>query len=105
MKKIENKLKECCLACEHFDPYVCVEIASSVVYCGDPDRVIACGHMDVCAKYNNPGEKEDDFGWTKRELPPAFGLTHGFAYECKKCHEVSAIISTFCPHCGQKNIR
>ena len=54
MEKIEIKLKECCLSCEHFDasgirgfspfPLSC---------CGEPERVIACGHMEVCYKYMN----------------------------------------------------
>lgn len=52
MKKIEIKLKECCLTCEHFDPSGCIGLVPSVLCCGEPDRVIACGHMAVCAKYN-----------------------------------------------------
>lgn len=52
MKKIEIKLKECCLMCDHFDPSGIQGIAPSICYCGKPDRIIACGHMEVCAKYN-----------------------------------------------------
>lgn len=104
MKKIEIKLKECCLKCEHFDPSGCVGLSPSVFCCSEPDRVIACGHMEVCAKYNNI-EKEDVFGWIERNLPPDFGLPRGSVYECKRCHDVSKVITTFCPHCGQKNIR
>lgn len=51
MKKIEIKLKECCLTCEHFDPSGCTGLAPSVFCCGEPDRVIACGHMAVCKEY------------------------------------------------------
>lgn len=51
MKKIEIKLKECCLVCEHFDPSGCVGIVPTVFCCGEPDRVIACGHMAVCKEY------------------------------------------------------
>lgn len=107
MEKIEIKLKECCLTCEHFDPSGCTGLTPSVFCCGEPDRVIACGHMEVCAKYNNAEEAGDDFGWIKRELPSMFWTagTPSFAYECKKCREVSKIMSKFCPHCGQKNIR
>lgn len=107
MKKIEIKLKECCLDCEHFDPSGCVGIVPSVFCCGEPDRVIACGHMEVCEKYNNSIKVEDDFGWIEHELPSVFwdkGIP-SFAYECKKCHEASKIMSKFCPHCGQKNMR
>lgn len=104
MKKIEIKLKECCLTCEHFDPSGCVGIVPSVFCCGEPDRVIACGHMEVCAKYNNAGAT-DDFGWVERAIPPDLGLPPGIVYECKRCNEISRKRSTFCPHCGQKNIR
>ena len=51
MKKIEIKLKECCLDCEHFDPPGCTGLTASVFCCGEPERVIACGHMAVCKKY------------------------------------------------------
>lgn len=108
MEKIKIKLKECCLTCEHFDPSGIKGL--SIYYtlacgCGEIERVIACGHMEVCAKYNNAEEKEADFGWIKHEVPPDFGMPPGFVYECKKCHESSRIRSAFCPHCGQKNIR
>lgn len=107
MKKIEIKLKECCLTCEHFDPSGCNGIVPSVFCCGEPDRVIACGHMEVCEKYNNSIKMEDDFGWIEHELPSVFWdkVIPSFSYECKKCHEASKIMSKFCPHCGQKNMR
>lgn len=104
MKKIEIKLKECCLTCEHFDPSGCVGIAPSVFCCGEPDRVIACGHMEVCEKYNGSEENIGYFGWIEHQIPPQLGFPPGSVYECKKCSEVSKIRSKFCPHCGQKNI-
>lgn len=51
MKKIEINLKECCLSCDHFDPSGCTGLSPSVFCCGEPDRVIACGHMAVCKEY------------------------------------------------------
>lgn len=51
MKKIEIKLKECCLTCEHFDPSGCSGVVPTVFCCDEPDRVIACGHMAVCKEY------------------------------------------------------
>lgn len=51
MEKIEIKLKECCLTCKHFDPSGIKGLAYPAVCCGEPERVIACGHMEVCYKY------------------------------------------------------
>lgn len=51
MEKIKIKLKECCLTCEHFDPSGIKGIVYPVVCCGELERVIACGHMEVCCKY------------------------------------------------------
>lgn len=51
MEKIEIKLKECCLTCKHFDPSGIKGLAYPIVCCGEPERVIACGHMEVCYKY------------------------------------------------------
>ena len=56
MKEIEIKLKECCLKCEDFDPSGIQGIGPYVYCCGEPDRIIACGHMRVCAKYNGAVE-------------------------------------------------
>lgn len=55
MGKIKIKLKECCLTCEHFDPagirgFSMYSIAPTCG-CGEPERVIACGHMAVCKTY------------------------------------------------------
>lgn len=58
MKKIEIKLKECCLNCEHFDPSGCSGLTPSVFCCGEPDRVISCGHMSVCKEYLSDGGTE-----------------------------------------------
>ena len=52
MEKIEIKLKECCLACEHFDLSGIKGLSYPVFVCGgEPKRVIACGHMNVCKTY------------------------------------------------------
>ena len=102
MEKIKIKLKECCLTCEHFDPSGIKGVGAYIVCCGEPERVIACGHMEVCAKYNNAEEKEADFGWIKHEVPPDFGLPPGFVYECKKCHESSRIRSAFALIVGKR---
>lgn len=55
MEKIKIKLKECCLTCEHFDPS---GIKGLGMYypalpcgCGEPERMISCGHMAVCKMY------------------------------------------------------
>lgn len=55
MKKIEIKLKECCLTCEHFDPSGIQGISPYTICapacCGEYERIIACGHMKVCKTY------------------------------------------------------
>lgn len=55
MKRIEIKLEECCLACENFDLSGIQGISPYSLYappcCGEPERVIACGHMKVCKTY------------------------------------------------------
>lgn len=50
MEKIEIKLKDCCLTCEHF----CLDTSSIGCYsaCGLEERKIACIHMMVCQTYN-----------------------------------------------------
>lgn len=50
MHKIEIKLKDYCLTCEHF----CLETSSIGYYgvCGSDERKIACVHMLVCQTYN-----------------------------------------------------
>lgn len=54
MQKIEIKLKECCLKCEHFDPSGIKGLSPyPISCCGEPERVIACGHMEVCYKYKS----------------------------------------------------
>ena len=50
MDKIEIKLKECCLTCEHFDPRGVIGFGMCATL--DGGREIACWHMKVCAKYN-----------------------------------------------------
>lgn len=52
MEKIKIKLKECCLACDNFDSMGIKGIGLSLSCCGEQERVIACGHMEVCWKYN-----------------------------------------------------
>ena len=52
MKKIKIKLKECCLTCERFDPSGIKGLSLYTPCCGGFERVIACGHMEVCEQYN-----------------------------------------------------
>lgn len=59
MKKIEIKLKECCLKCEHFDQSGIKGLVYPTVCCGEPERVIACGHMAVCKQYLEFDAKQD----------------------------------------------
>lgn len=51
MERMEIKLKECCLECEHFS----LDTARLNFYptCGCTERKIACTHMPVCDKYNS----------------------------------------------------
>lgn len=60
MNKIKIKLKECCLTCGHFDPSGIKGLGGYFMSCcGEPERVIACGHMEVCAKYSGLEQKRD----------------------------------------------
>lgn len=60
MNKIEIKLKECCLTCEHFDPNGMKGLTYPVyTYCEPLERVIACGHMEVCKTYLEASENEN----------------------------------------------
>ncbi len=59
MEKIKIKLKECCLNCENFDPSGIQGLYPySFTCCGEPERVIACGHMKVCKRYLEYEEKD-----------------------------------------------
>lgn len=61
MKKIEIKLKECCLKCEHFDSSGIQGLSTyPLSCCGEPERVIACGHMAVCKEYNDDCKNSTD---------------------------------------------
>lgn len=62
MEKIEIKLKECCLSCEHFDSSGIQGFLSfpSLSCCREPERVIACGHMEVCYKYMGLKSQDTD---------------------------------------------
>lgn len=51
MVNIRIKLKECCLTCEHFDPSGIKGFGAYMACCGKPERVISCGHMEVCKTY------------------------------------------------------
>ncbi len=101
MKKIEIKLKECCLTCEHFDPSVCTWLFAPVLCCGEPDRVIACGHMEVCKKYSSV-ESEKSF-WTRIEYINKDGVCGKAVWACKSCGAHVAERTTFCPYCGARN--
>lgn len=50
MEKIEIKLKDCCLTCEHFSPDGVIGFGLCTTF--DGKRMISCGHTEVCAKYN-----------------------------------------------------
>lgn len=103
MKKIEVKLKECCLDCEHFDVSGIRGVSSYQGYgCGDPERVIACGHMMVCGRYND--KREDSGGsfsrWTHgRWMPPVVGK---YGCICSVCKKQSDNSFDYCPNCGAK---
>lgn len=101
MKKIEIKLKECCLACEHFDPSGCSGLSPSVFYCGDHDRVIACGHMKVCKKYLF-AESKKSF-WTRIEYRNKDGVCGKVMWACESCGAHVAERTAFCPYCGAGN--
>ncbi len=59
MERIEIKLKECCLTCEHFSPDGVIGFGMCPL---DGKRVIACGHMPVCQRYiiASGGDKNDE---------------------------------------------
>lgn len=101
MKKIEIKLKECCLTCKHFDPSGCVGIVPSVFCCGEPDRVIACGHMAVCKAYLSE-EKGSSF-WTRIEYRNEKNGCCKVEWECESCGAHVLSKSAFCPFCGARN--
>lgn len=58
MERMEIKLKECCLECDHFD----LDYAKLSIYptCGCAERKIACTHMPVCTTYNRKPESDYD---------------------------------------------
>ena len=111
MKKIEIKLKECCLTCENFDPSGCSGLTPSVFCCGEPDRVISCGHMEVCWKYNTK-----NLGNQIPRKPINVKKCKGKIRDaaCPACEysfpDIGGIWEsygeveqhTFCPECGQK---
>ena len=113
VKKIEIKLKECCLTCEHFDPSGCIGLSIATICCGEGERVIACGHIAVCSKYNEADKEENNSEWIALDLTPDIDKSEpskhvGFrdtAYQCRKCSEIVKEKTEFCPHCGRKNIR
>lgn len=49
MEKMEIKLKECCLTCEHF--YLRTDFLGIYCSCENNKREISCVHMPVCKKY------------------------------------------------------
>lgn len=60
MERMEIKLKECCLECDHFD----LDYAKLNVFptCGCTDRrKLACTHMQVCHKYIDSEITEEKF--------------------------------------------
>lgn len=66
MEKIEIKLKECCLTCEHFDPNGIIGLTYPVYTYAEPEeRVIACGHMAVCKVYLESGGRIGENGRPK----------------------------------------
>ncbi len=111
MNKINIKLKECCLTCENFDPSGIKGLSPFIACCGEPERVIACGHMEVCWKYN---AKELDSQIPQKPINvkkqenkicnatcPSCGYNFpdiGGAWE--SYGEVEQY--PFCPECGQK---
>lgn len=60
MDKIEIKLKNCCLTCEHFDASGIQVLGYGVISCFPPKRIIACGHREVCKKYLEAPENETE---------------------------------------------
>lgn len=108
MNKIEIKLKECCLSCEHFDSTGVRNISmTSGYYAGE--RVIACGHMDVCAMYNGaekmmikkkPVNIEKTDGNISKASCPSCG--HDFP-DLGGMYEIVFEVDMYdyCPRCGQ----
>lgn len=96
MEKIEIKLKECCLTCKCFDPSGIQGLSPySISCCGEPERVIACGHMAVCKKYlESTSEKKM---WEKAYLPNFCMQT---VYVCPECGLKCAEKHRRCPACG-----
>lgn len=111
MEKIKIKLKECCLTCEHFDPGGIKGIGYSLGCCVEPERVIACGHMEVCWKYNT---KNLDSQIPKKPVNVKKYEKQICSAECPACGysfpDVGGVMEsygeieqyTFCPECGQK---
>lgn len=56
MDKMEIKLKECCLTCEHF--YLRTDLLGIYGHSLDCNREISCVHMPVCKIYNAVGVKD-----------------------------------------------
>lgn len=56
MEKMEIKLKECCLTCEHF--YLRTELLGIYSVNTDSKREISCIHIPVCKMYND--EEQDE---------------------------------------------
>lgn len=99
MGKIEVKLKECCLDCDHFDVSGIREGSPYQNYgFGEQDCVIACGHMVVCGRYND--KREDSDSWTHgRWMPPVVGK---YGCLCSVCKKQSDNSFDYCPNCGAK---
>lgn len=78
MEKIEIKLKECCLECESFSPDGVIGLMGAVTR--DGKRAISCGHMAVCAKYNDavPVVRCKDCAWRRTGGCP-------MQYACEVC--------------------
>lgn len=55
MEKMQIKLKECCLECEHF--YLDTGSIGCYGVCVSDERKIACVHMPVCYKYIEATQK------------------------------------------------
>lgn len=99
MEKIEIKLKECCLTCEHFDQSGIKGLSwSGFSCCGEPERVIACGHMAVCKTYLE--DKKAESFWTRIEYRNKKGGCYKVEWECEECGGHSMSKSDYCPLCG-----
>lgn len=95
MEKIKIKLKECCLTCEHFDSSGIKGLVYPISCCGEPEHVIACGHMEVCKKY---AEHTTQTRKWKTAYLPNFGMQT--IYICPKCGLKCAEKHSRCPACG-----